>query len=242
MKNPAEFANVLKLMKEKGDQIELAEDFALLQSLWQQRLAAGEAALTDDDFPVAIAGQLLTALISHYEKKTLINVEAEELVHQYLAQNSIRANWQNIGITPERGDMYIHLSCKFALEKLASKVRDVITLDTWDNNTCPVCGDVPAFGCYEKPEGRRSLVCGSCQTHWRYKRIGCGFCSEENSDQLKVVTADEFPGWSAIQCQTCNGYLKIADLRMLATAPNWHEALIKTLPLDYALTRYSKSS
>ncbi|SMC35280.1 formate dehydrogenase accessory protein FdhE [Sporomusa malonica] len=236
-----EFADILKLLKQKITLINLDYYGDLIHKLWHERVVKSEPALSETEFPVKAAAQLVVEVISNRENHVLSSIQAEELVQQYLAQQSIHVYWQQTGIVPEHGDMYIHLSCKIAVEKLADLVTGIISLENWDKNVCPVCGDVPGFGCYDKPEGKRLLVCGACLTKWRYKRIGCAFCQEEEPKQLKVATADEFPGWIAAVCQTCNGYLKTADLRMLASEPNWYEAVMETLPLDYALTRDSKS-
>ncbi|MBP2627563.1 MAG: putative formate dehydrogenase accessory protein FdhE [Firmicutes bacterium] len=242
MINNAEFAEILEFLEKNIAQIDIVPADDLMHSLWQKRLAKGEPALTEHEFPVKAAVFLVIEVISSREKIILSSIQAEQLVRGYLAQQSIHADWQQIGIVPENGDIYVHLSCRMALEKMAKLVTSVANLASWDKNECPVCGDSPGFACLEQEVGRRLLVCGACLTQWRYKRIGCAFCKEENPEKLKIVTAEEFPGWLATVCLTCNGYLKTADLRTLSSIPNWYKAVMETLPLDYALTLHKKST
>lgn len=238
----AEFTDILKFIEQSIPQIEIVPADDLMHSLWLKRLAKGDPALTVDTFPVKAAVCLVIEVVNRREKIILSSIQAEKLVRSYLEQQSIHADLEQLGIAPENGDIYVHLSCRMALSKMAKLVTGVVSLASWDKNYCPVCGDVPGFACLEQGEGRRLLVCGACLTQWRYKRIGCAFCAEENPERLKIVTADEFPGWSAAICLTCNGYLKTADLRTLTSVPNWYEAVMETLPLDYALPLYMKNT
>ena len=235
-----EFADILKLLQQKIAVIDFVPGDDSTNKLWQKRVAEGAPALTDNEFPIKAAVQLVIAVVISREKKVLPIDQVEQFIWRYLGQQSIHADWQQAGIAAENGDMYIHLSCRIALERIAKLVMDVISLEGWDKNECPVCGDSPAFACLDKSDGKRLLVCGACLTQWRYKRIGCAFCKEDNPEKLKNVTADEFLGWSVAVCQTCNGYLKTADLRILAAVPNWYSAVMETLPLDYALTLHGK--
>ena len=37
----------------------------------------------------------------------------------------------------------------------------------------------------------RLLACGCCETRWKYKRIGCPFCRNEDSDLLEILTVED---------------------------------------------------
>ncbi|MDR3588492.1 MAG: formate dehydrogenase accessory protein FdhE [Negativicutes bacterium] len=211
---------------------------ASLRQRWQQRLAAGEPALDEADFPVAEAALLLVDVVSACEGKTLLLSTAEQLVAEYLSEQSAPGGLEGCGIEAELGDVYIHLSCQTALARTGAAVAEAASVDGWNKRHCPVCGADPAFSCFDKEGGRRMLICGACLTSWRYKRLGCTCCGEEQPDRLKVLTADEFPGWSVGICLTCHGYIKTADLRQLAAVPRWQKAALDTLPLDYAATKW----
>jgi FdhE protein len=57
------------------------------------------------------------------------------------------------------------------------------------------------------PGRRRMLVCGSCETAWRYTRTRCPFC-EADSQRLTGVAIEGEGGLRLDYCETCRGYLK----------------------------------
>jgi FdhE protein len=51
------------------------------------------------------------------------------------------------------------------------------------------------------------LVCGSCETAWRYARTQCPFC-EADSQRLTGVGIEGEGGLRLDYCEACRGYLK----------------------------------
>ncbi len=205
---------------------------------WQRRLKSGQPAIDETEFPVTDAAYFLIGIVRHEQGRNLTQGIAEQLILHYLAEQAAGALWQENGIAAKLGEAWSHLACQTALARAAETVAKNISLADWQHRECPVCGTLPVFASLDGDGGQRSLVCGSCFTHWRFKRIGCAFCGEEQPEQLKVLTAEEFPGWSAAVCLTCHGYIKTADLRHMAVRPRWQQAALTTLPLDYAAVRW----
>ncbi|MDR3564071.1 MAG: formate dehydrogenase accessory protein FdhE [Negativicutes bacterium] len=205
---------------------------------WQKRIAAGEPALTAEDFPMQVAASLLSDAIALWEKKSLTTSVTEALIANYLSDQTVSDAWHEYDILPERGNAYVHLACQTALARTATAVTSALSTAEWTKEHCPVCGAVPMLACIEGENGQRKLVCGACLTRWRYKRIGCTFCKEEQPEQIKILSADELPGWTASLCLTCRGYLKTADLRQMATPNSWQAAILESLPLDYAIANW----
>ena len=54
----------------------------------------------------------------------------------------------------------------------------------------------------------RVLACGCCETRWKYKRIGCPFCRNEDSDLLEILTVEDEQKLRIDACRQCRGYLK----------------------------------
>jgi FdhE protein len=52
------------------------------------------------------------------------------------------------------------------------------------------------------------LACGCCRSSWRYKRIGCPFCENDDPEQLGIFTIEQEPLFRLDTCHECNGYLK----------------------------------
>jgi hypothetical protein len=86
-------------------------------------------------------------------------------------------------------------------------VADTITL-------CPCCGRRPVVSVLRQEyEGaRRSLVCSLCNWEWKFRRILCASCREENFDDLPVYSAAEFPHVRIETCRNCNCYLLSMDM------------------------------
>jgi FdhE protein len=89
----------------------------------------------------------------------------------------------------------------------AGPVPDTITL-------CPCCGRRPVVSVLRQEyEGaRRSLVCSLCSWEWKFRRILCASCREENFDDLPVYSAAEFPHVRIETCRNCNSYLLSMDM------------------------------
>jgi len=81
--------------------------------------------------------------------------------------------------------------------------------DHWMRGYCPVCGSLPPVA-QIAPGGTqpRMLACGCCHSSWRYKRIGCPFCENDDPEQLAIFNIEQEPLFRLDTCHECNGYLK----------------------------------
>ncbi len=84
---------------------------------------------------------------------------------------------------------------------------------------CPICGNLPRIATLSGEEGSRSLVCGMCESGWRYKRIGCPYCGCEEQSKLRHFTVENEPNYRVGVCDSCKRYLKQVDLRKLRGEP-----------------------
>jgi FdhE protein len=82
--------------------------------------------------------------------------------------------------------------------------------EQWLRRYCPTCGSLPAMAqLVGMDSGRiRLLSCGCCGTRWRYRRIGCTFCENENDHRLPVLSIEGENGLRIDGCDLCGGYLK----------------------------------
>lgn len=98
---------------------------------------------------------------------------------------------------------------------------------------CPMCG-ARAQVSVLRPESHgssRSLVCSLCFTEWRFKRVRCVACGEEEFDRLIFLSTEEFPHVRINACETCRTYLKEVDLvKEVQAVPVVDE--MATMPLD----------
>ena len=66
--------------------------------------------------------------------------------------------------------------------------------------------------------GRRTLVCSTCATEWRFPRLTCPACGETDADRLPVHTTESVAHVRIDECRTCRRYLKSVDQRQQGAA------------------------
>jgi FdhE protein len=53
-----------------------------------------------------------------------------------------------------------------------------------------------------------------CSARWRYPRLKCPFCGNEDQNTLKVLfPGDTTSAYRADVCEKCKRYIKVVDLR-----------------------------
>ena len=82
--------------------------------------------------------------------------------------------------------------------------------DEWLKPYCPVCGRKPVLAQLRKQnEGRaRYLKCGGCGTMWRWNRLGCTYCDNEDLKQMHILEIESEPEMRIDVCDKCHSYIK----------------------------------
>ena len=98
---------------------------------------------------------------------------------------------------------------------------------------CPFCNRKPGLGVLRQQGdgGLRSLLCGFCLTEWKFRRIICPGCGEENHAKLPVYTAEAFPHIRVECCDSCQTYIKSVDFTKNGLADTLVDELA-SVPLD----------
>lgn len=100
---------------------------------------------------------------------------------------------------------------------------------------CPFCGGAPLVGVLredrEAGAAVRWLCCGRCASRWRFPRVVCPGCGEEDPERLPRLSAEEVPWVRVEACETCRAYLKVVDLDREGEAEPVADEL-GSLPLD----------
>ena len=86
--------------------------------------------------------------------------------------------------------------------------------ETGSEGQCPECGMVPDLAVLDAT-GARRLVCGACDTEWRFDRLRCPFCGTAAQDRLGYL-AGGVSGAVIRICDACGCYLKTIDRRSLS--------------------------
>ncbi len=125
----------------------------------------------------------------------------------------------------------VGMALKPSLLALRKAVGGRIQTEKWHYGYCPLCGSSPDIA-YLDEDGRRLLHCELCGQEWRYPRLKCPFCGNDESDTLGYFTSEEDAGFRVDFCRKCKVYIKTLDKRIVELpAPLELENLI-TLHLD----------
>ena len=119
-------------------------------------------------------------------------------------------------------------------ELCAAQVRAEEDLEEYAGGSCPVCGNLPALAKLGRAEGQRTLWCAFCGTEWRYPRLQCPFCSNDDHDALQYIFFDEEMPYRVDVCERCKRYVKTVDERKIPETKevNLPEIHMVTLDLD----------
>ena len=102
-------------------------------------------------------------------------------------------------------------SIKPIYETYAKELKDYVDQEQWWKGYCPICGSEP-FISELKEEGARFLVCSSCNFEWRFNRVKCPFCENEESGKLRYFyTEKEGRVYRVDVCEKCKRYIKTVD-------------------------------
>jgi FdhE protein len=117
--------------------------------------------------------------------------------------------------------------------------------ERWLRRYCPTCGSLPTMAQLVGMEsGRiRLLSCGCCGTRWRYRRVGCPFCENENDHRLPVLTIEGENGLRIDSCDLCGAYLKAYEGRGHESflLEDWTSLHLDIIARDRGLKRLASS-
>lgn len=106
-------------------------------------------------------------------------------------------------------------SIKPIFEAYAKELGSRVDQERWWKGYCPICGSEP-FMAELKEEGTRFLVCSSCGYEWRFNRVKCPFCENDNHERLRYFyTEKEGRTYRVDVCEKCKRYIKTVDTKEL---------------------------
>ncbi|NTW16687.1 MAG: formate dehydrogenase accessory protein FdhE [Syntrophaceae bacterium] len=129
-------------------------------------------------------------------------------------------------------DLFLEESLRPALEKVVEKYGSMVAEIGWAEGYCPICGKEPKIGEIREEEGRRFLFCTQCGFEWRFRRIKCPFCGNEEQQTLAYFTIEGEEKYRVDVCHECKRYIKIVDFRESKEEANLDVEDIATLHLD----------
>jgi len=108
----------------------------------------------------------------------------------------------------------------------------------WHKGSCFICGATATMGELQKDTREKHLRCVQCGADWKFSRLQCMYCGNEDHPTLGFMYPENKPENKIEKmrvevCNKCNGYLKV----IASFAPTPPEMLpvedLATLHLDY---------
>jgi FdhE protein len=91
--------------------------------------------------------------------------------------------------------------------QLTTLVRGTVA---WDRGICFVCGAPASFAELQGNEEAKHLRCGLCGGDWRFHRLRCVHCGNEDAASLGILYGDGPRDRARVEvCDKCKGYLKV---------------------------------
>ena len=103
--------------------------------------------------------------------------------------------------------------------------------NSWYRGRCLICGGKPDIAFLDKERGARWLMCSCCNAQWRFLRIGCPYCGNQEQKTLVYFT-DDSELYRLNVCKKCLCYLKTIDLRRSESVILFPLERILTLEID----------
>jgi len=147
-----------------------------------------------------------------------------------------------LGVAPDAAVFLAREIVRPLLRRQAESLSPLIAELPWRCTTCPTCGGHPDFSWFKKVRddaeyitghgGPRFLRCADCATWWRYKRISCPGCGNEEPSRLSFLHSPERPYERVDLCQECTTYVPCLDTTDMIHIPHPDVAALAMLPLE----------
>ncbi len=140
-----------------------------------------------------------------------------ELFKQIGAENGdyVSTLSKKLGITEDLLFFLAGNSMKPIWQAYADELKGNVDQEAWWKGYCPICGS-PPFIAELREEGERFLVCSSCSYEWRFKRLKCPFCENEDPQEFRYFYAEREGKANRVDvCEKCKRYIKTIDIRDL---------------------------
>ncbi|NDY55171.1 formate dehydrogenase accessory protein FdhE [Desulfovibrio sulfodismutans] len=146
------------------------------------------------------------------------------------------------GVAPDTAYFLARECVRPLVRRQAETLSPLFAELPWRFTTCPVCGGHPDFSWFKKVRddaqyitghgGPRFLRCADCAAWWRYKRISCPGCGNEEPSRLSFLHSPERPYERVDLCEECQTYVPCLDTTDMIHIPHPDVAALAMLPLE----------
>lgn len=137
-----------------------------------------------------------------------------------------------IKVAPKTIGFVLSQIVKPLVEKKAELLKPLIKDLEWQKGYCPICGSMPELAYLREKEGQKWLRCSLCANEWRFGRLVCPFCENNEREELLTYYVADRDRERVEICQQCKRYVPSLDLRDRSSEPLLDVAALGLVHLD----------
>lgn len=141
---------------------------------------------------------------------------------------------RDIDLDPDLVRVLARYALKPALAAWRRQLAPLAEGIQWEKGYCFICGSDATLGELRENGQVLHLRCGQCGADWRFRRLRCIYCGNEDHRTLSCLYSEDQREKMRVEaCDSCRGYLKV----IASFSPTPPEMLpvedLETLHLDY---------
>lgn len=123
---------------------------------------------------------------------------------------SIRAIARDADLDPALVQVLARYALKPALAAWRRQLAPLVEGVQWEKGYCCLCGGAATLGELQENGQVLHLRCGQCGADWRFPRLRCMYCGNEDHRTLSCLYSKEQREKMRVEaCDRCRGYLKV---------------------------------
>jgi FdhE protein len=141
------------------------------------------------------------------------HIDIKELLKQVASENNgfITALSEKLAVKKSVLAFLAINSLKPIFEAYAKEFSNYVDQERWVKGYCPICGSAPVMAELRK-DGSRFLLCSSCGYEWRFNRLKCPFCENDEQQSLRYFYSEqEGRTYRVDVCEKCKRYIKTVE-------------------------------
>ncbi|MEW5801653.1 MAG: formate dehydrogenase accessory protein FdhE [bacterium] len=143
--------------------------------------------------------------------------DLEDLIRKTLSYDPdcLREISQKTGIDGSTLEFVALALARPLFELAAEDMKAMLAEYPWWQNYCPACGGTPFIARIRREDGMRMLRCSLCAVEWKFARVKCPFCNNEEQRSLRFFYYHEASPYRLYICDRCKRYIKCVDERKI---------------------------
>jgi FdhE protein len=131
--------------------------------------------------------------------------------------DGVISRWaEMLGADVQVAGFLVRAVVRVILEKRARGLAELIKDLDWEKGYCPLCGSFPDVAKHRDGTGQRWLHCPLCGHEWRFRRVVCPSCENDDQKTMNYFHVADKEKESCSACEKCKCYLitvtKVSDM------------------------------